>query len=184
MGIQQKKRRGGNTSEKDKKMNKTLPLKGQRESGDWPIYYNHRRRMVPKDEYNLLPFQMKLLHDKVRKLTGKRGGQTTHFIAKVPANYQFLTDYSSGKFIVDIRDIWHIFNQSSLAPSVVRLWALYLTKENRRLNNWICAVADPFPMNQDNAYCVTGRSIIIEYLVTVMLDHKETPYLIVPYRTR
>ena len=134
--------------------------------------------------YNLLPFQMKLLHDRVRKLPGRSGGQNTHFTVKVPENYHFLTDYSSGKFIVDIRDIWHIFNQSSLAPSVVRLWALYLTKENRRLNNRICAVADPFPMNQDNAYCVTGMSIIIEYLVTVMLGHKEMTYLLVPYRTR
>ena len=61
--------------------------------------------MVPEDEYNLLPFQMKLLHDRVTKLPGRRGGQNTYFTAKVIENYQFLTDYSSGKFIVDIRDI-------------------------------------------------------------------------------
>jgi hypothetical protein len=79
-------------------------------------------------------------------------------------------------------DIWNIFNLCLISPSMVRLWALYLAKENRRLNKHICAVMDPFHMYEDNSYSPAGRKNMEDCLVTAMVSHTETPYLLVPYQ--
>jgi hypothetical protein len=79
-------------------------------------------------------------------------------------------------------DIWNIFNLSLNSPSMVRLWALYLAKENRRLNKCICAVMDPFHMYEDNSRSSEGRKNMVDCLVAAMVSHTETPYLLVPYR--
>jgi hypothetical protein len=53
---------------------------------------------VPKDEYRILTFQMKLLDDKVVKLGGYECNAPTHFIAKVPEAYHIFSQDSAGKF--------------------------------------------------------------------------------------
>jgi hypothetical protein len=68
-------------------------IQGARETGQWKSYYEPGDCLVPEDEYGLLPFQMKVLHDKLVHLGF--GGYGTHavgyFIGKVPENHHFLT---------------------------------------------------------------------------------------------
>jgi hypothetical protein len=78
--------------------------------------------------------------------------------------------------------MWNIFSLSLISLSMVRLWALYLAKENRRLNKRICAVMDPFYMYEDNSHSPEGRKNMVDSLVAAMVSHTETPYLLVPYR--
>jgi hypothetical protein len=73
-------------------------------------------------------------------------------------------------------------NLSLIGPSMVRLWALYLAKENRQLNKRIYAVMDPFHMYNDNSHSQECRKNMVDCFVAAMVSHTETPYLLVPYR--
>jgi hypothetical protein len=137
---------------------------------------------VPEDEYRILPFQMKLLHDKVVKLGGCECNAPTHFTTKVPEAYHFFSQDSAGKFTLGFLDIFHMFNLNFIVPSLVGLWALYQAKENRWMNSNMCAVLDPFHMHEDNALSEVGRKSMIECLIAAMVSHKEIPYLLIPYR--
>jgi hypothetical protein len=118
------------------------------------------------DEYEVLPFDMKLLHDKFISL-----------------GYNFVTEGSVGEFTLRFMEIFRMYNLSLIGPSLVRLWALYLAKENRWLNNHICVVIDPFHMHENNAHSLAGRKSMTECLITAMASHKEISYLLVTFRT-
>jgi hypothetical protein len=152
-----------------------------RESGEWLENYVWGELLVPEDECIILPFQMKLLHDKVVKLGGYECNAPTHFTAKVPETYHVFSQDSEGKFILGFLDIFHMFNLNFIGPSLVRLWVLYQAKENRRLNSNMCAVIDPFYMHKDNALLEVGRKSVIECLIAAMVSHKEISYLLIPY---
>jgi hypothetical protein len=152
-----------------------------RESGEWLENYVRGEILVPEDEYRILPFQMKLLHDKVVKLGGYECNAPTHFTANVPEAYHFFSLDSTGKFTLGFLDIFHMFNLNFIGPSLVRLWVLYQAKENRRLNSNMCAVIYPFHMHEDNAVSEVGRKSVIKCLIAAMVSHKEIPYLLIPY---
>jgi hypothetical protein len=124
---------------------------------------------VPEDEYRILPFQMKLLHDKVIKLGGYECNAPTHFTAKVLDAYHFFSQDSAGKFTVIPRYFPHV-QPRFYQPSLVRLWPLYQAKENRQLNSNRCAVIDPFHMHEDNALSEVGRKSVIECLIATMVS--------------
>lgn len=159
------------------------PLKGEKERGDWLSFYCRGERLVPVDDYEVLPFEMKLLHDKVVSLGNyRKRNAPKQFIVKVPVGYHFVTEGSAGKFALRFEDIFHLFHMIIISPSLVRLWALYLAKENRRLNNHICAVIDPFHLHENNGrHMPSRRKIIIDFLVNAMVSHKEIPYLLVTF---
>jgi hypothetical protein len=127
---------------------------------------------------------MKVLHDKV--VHQGFGGYGSHaaktFTGKVPENHYFLTEDPARLIPMKFVDIWNTFNLSLISPSKVRLWALYLAKENRRLNKRICVVMDPFHMYKDNSHSPEGRKNMVDILVAAMVSHTETLYLLVPYR--
>jgi hypothetical protein len=137
------------------------PLKGVRESGEWLENYIWGELLVPENEYRILAFQMKLLHDKVVKLGGYECNAPTHFTAKVPEAYHFFSQDSKEKFTLGFLDIFHMFNLNFIGPS---LWVLYQAKENRWLNSNMCAVIDPFHMHEDNTLSEIGRKSVIECL--------------------
>jgi hypothetical protein len=127
---------------------------------------------------------MKVPHDKVIHLGF--GGYGSHaarnFTDKVLENHHFLTEDPARLIRVKFVEIWNIFNLSLISPSMVRLWALYLAKENRRLKKRICAVMDPIHMYEDKSHSPEGRKNMVDYLVAAMVSHTETSYLLVPYR--
>jgi hypothetical protein len=127
---------------------------------------------------------MNVLHDKVVHLGF--GGYGSHaarnFTGKVPENHHFLTEDPARLIPVKFVDIWNILNLSLISPSMVRLWALYLAKENRRFNKHICVVMDLFHMYEDNSHSPEGRKNMVDCLVAAMVSHTETPYLLVPYQ--
>jgi hypothetical protein len=125
---------------------------------------------------------MMLLHDKVVNLRGCECNAPTHFTTKVPEAYHFFSQDSAGKFTLGFLDIFHMFNLNFIGSSLVRLWALYQAKENRRLNSNMRAVIDPCHMHEDNAFSEVGRKSVIECLIAAMVTHKEIPYLLIPYR--
>jgi hypothetical protein len=100
----------------------------------------------------------------------------------VPENHHFLTEDPARLIHVKFVDIWKIFNLSLISPSIVRLWALYLAKENRWLNKHIYAVMDPFHLYEDKSNSPAGMKNMVDCLLAAMLSHTETPYLLVPYR--
>jgi hypothetical protein len=155
------KRQGGSTTQQGKRLKKTLercliirsePIKGARESGQWKSYYEPGECLVPEYEYGLLPFQMKVLHDKFIHLGF--GGYGSHaarnFTDKVLENHHFLTEDPARLIGVKFVDIWNIFNLSLISSSMVRLWALYLAKENRRLKSAYVQLWIPFTCTRIN----------------------------------
>jgi hypothetical protein len=80
------------------------PLKGVRESGEW--LENFVRGELPEEEYIMIPFQMKHLHDKVIKLGGYECNTPIHFTTKVLEAYYFFSQDSAGKFTLGFLDIF------------------------------------------------------------------------------
>ena len=160
------------------------PVLGERKGGEWLPFYVRGQRLIPVDEYEVLPFDMKLLHDKVVSLGSyESNAPSPHFTAKVPVGYNFVTEGSVGELTLQFVEIFRLFNLSLISPSLVRLWVLYLAQENRRLNNHICVVIGPFHMHENNAHSLTGRKSMTECLITTMESHKEIPYLLLTFRT-
>jgi hypothetical protein len=99
----------------------------------------------------------------------------------VPGDYHFFTEDSAGTFILELKDIFSMYNLGLLSASLIRLWALFQAKETRRLKVGICGVADPFHMHIENASTKAGRSIMKESLASAMLGNKDKHFLLVPY---
>ena len=144
-----------------------LTLKGKQERRPRRGYHVPGRRLVSKDEYALLSVQMRSLHDKIMKLE-KDGSKSSHFMGKVPKDYNFFTEDIACKFTLEFSYIFCMFNLGMLGASLVRLWALYQAKEARRNKAPVLDVIDPFHFQEDNLNNDSDREMITEWLCNAM----------------
>jgi hypothetical protein len=131
--------------------------------------------------YDLLPSEIKVMHDDIISLDTTDGSSATQYTAKVVGDYHFFIEDSAGMFTLEFKDIFSMYNLGLLSASLIRLWALLQAKETRLLKVGICGVADPFHMHSENAATEVGRSIMKESLASAMLGNKDKNFLLVPY---
>jgi hypothetical protein len=181
------KKKGGLTSNTNDKRRKRKKLqfgsRGHKSSKEYTWRKHHIRgeSLVPQKVYDLLPSEMKVLHDDIISMETTDGSNATQYTAKVPGDYHFFAEDSAGTFTLEFKDIFSMYNLGLLSASLIRLWALFQAKETRQLKVGICGVANPFHMHNKNASTEEGQSIMKESLASAMLRNKDTHFLLVPY---
>lgn len=164
----------------------TYPASSQSRPGatgrQWRAYHVPGHPMVPRHEFDILPNEMKILHENIRQVElAPDENNVSYYTVKVPEGFHFVDQYPADKFYLEFAEIFAMFNLYRLEASLVRLWALYQARETRRLNHPDVGIADPYHMHENNVRSEQGREIMKEYLVSALLAHKGKDYLLVPY---
>jgi hypothetical protein len=181
------KKKGGLTSStndkrrKNKKLDFGSPGHKSPKEDTWHKHHIRGEFLVPQKVYDLLPSKMKVLHDDIISVETTDGSNATQYTAKVPGDYHFFAEDSTGTFTLEFKDIFSMYNLGLLSASLIRLWVLFQAKETRQLKVGICGVANPFHMHSKNASTEEGRSIMKESLASAMLRNKDKHFLLVPY---